>query len=245
MFYFVSSFTNGSVMKKCTLIFILILAACVDHDIPYNGFDDPDWLRLEIPTGREAYSIAGNIDDTLLVATLFKVFYSIDQGSTWTESFNFHGPVMALLESNDTIFALESRGIDAEGFPFASLAQRFTRDHGKIWMHNTHNQQLKHRIGSVTSTSGVEYFLKANTTPVSPGSTTAWINPTDIMKKSDTGTESISFPYKHNILNLHMDSNDRLYIAASGGLYEEATNTFYCCDDSMSAIVYVSKRSMK
>lgn len=229
-------------MKKCTLVFIMVMIAC-DHELPEKSFNDPDWIKLEIPNAREAYAIAGNIDDTLLVGALYRGYYTADQGKTWHESYDFSTTVSGLLERNDSIFTLFSRVTYPDGSLYASSAYHFTKDHGHTWNRNIRNLHVQKRIGSVISTSNVEYFLKVNTTPVSPGSTTSWINPTDIMRMSSAGAEPIAFPYKHNILNLHMDSNDRLYIAASGGRYVEANNTFECCDD-LPAIIYVSKRPM-
>lgn len=235
-------------MRKYFYFFsLLILIACSeDHHVPEkdNEFNDPDWFKLEIPTGREAYAIAGSIDDTLLVSTWTKVYYTTDQGKTWKESRDFQGPVMGFLERNDTIFALRASGLDGQGQNYATLAQYLTTDHGKNWEYKPQSQ-LKKRIGSTTASSGAEYFLKENMTPDSPGSTSGYVNPTDIMKHYGADAFNISFPYKHNILNLHVDSEDRLYIAASGGIYNEERNTFYCCDDSMPAIVYVSKRAMR
>jgi hypothetical protein len=234
-------------MKKYFYFFtlLILLAACADHT-PENKleFNDPDWLKLEIPTGREAYAIAGSIDDTLLVSTWTKVYYTADQGKTWKESRDFQGPVMGFLDRNDTIFSLRASGLDEQGHNYACLAQYLTTDHGNSWKYNPQSQLMK-RIGSTTASSGAEYFLKENMTPNSPGSTSGYVNPTDIMKRYDADAFNISFPYKHMILNLHIDSEDRLYVAASGGIHNEEGNTFYCCDDSMPAIVYVSKRSMR
>jgi hypothetical protein len=230
-------------MKKCFFFFSMIFLACSDHTLPVNDdFNDPNWLRLEIPGGREAYAIAGSLDGTLLVTTWTKAYYTVDQGNTWIESYDFQGPVMGLLERNDTIFSLQGKGLDRQGYPYASIAQYFTVDHGNSWKH-THHPELGARIGTVNSPAGAEYFLKTNSTPVSPGSTVTYVNSTDVMKRSVTGVESISFPYKHNILNLHIDLQGRLYLAASGGIYKEETNRFYCCTSDMPAIIYVSKHA--
>jgi hypothetical protein len=236
-------------MKKYHFIFCLFLTglACSDPEVKNpdkETFNDPDWLKLEIPNGMGAYAVAGSIDGTLLVTTLTKAYYTVDQGKTWKESFDFHGPVPGLLERHDTIFSLVGQGVDQQGYPCASMPQYFTLDHGGSWKHNLSDLQLKRRIGRATTSSGTEYFLKANTTPVSPGANTFYVNPTDVVMKSATGDRNISFPYKHNMFNLHVDSDNRLYIAASGGTYEQETNTFYCCTNDMPAIVYVSKHPM-
>lgn len=226
---------------------LLTLIACTeDHHAPEkdNAFNDPDWLKLEIPAGQEAFAVAGSIDDTLLVSTWAKVYYTADQGKTWKESFDFHGPVKGFLERNDTIFLLALSGKNQQGHSYASLAQYYTADHGKSWK-PSYQSQLTKRIKSVTTSSGAEYFLKENMTPDSPGSTSGYINPTDIMKHYGADPVNILFPYKHIIYNLHLDSEERLYISASGGIHLEESNTIYCCDNSTPAIVYVSKRAVR
>jgi hypothetical protein len=154
-------------MKKYLTIVALLLAACADHNNPTidNEFNDLHWLKLENPKCREAYTVAGSIDDTLLVATLTEAYYTIDQGKTSIESFNFQGPIMALGASNDTIFALQAYSIDQQGYERASLAQYFTVDHGNSWKH-TFYPHMYQRIGHVISSSGIEYFLRKNTTPL-------------------------------------------------------------------------------
>jgi hypothetical protein len=234
-------------MKKCFYFFALVAIACTDHTPENNNvFNDPNWFKLEIPAGREAFAVAGSIDDTLLVSTWTKVYYTADQGKTWKESRDFQGPVMGFLERNDTIFSLRAGGstVDQQGHSYASLAQYCTVDHGISWKY-IYEPHLKKRIRSVTASSGTEYFLKENLTPFTPGYSGGYINPTDVMIRSGADAVNISFPYKHQIHNLHIDSEDRLYIIASGGIHNEERNTFYCCDDTMPAIVYVSKRPMR
>jgi hypothetical protein len=230
-------------MKKYPLILItLLIAACGSDDVDKAG-NDPDWLKIEIPNAREAFAAVGNIDDTLIVTTWIKAYYTTDHGKTWVESYDFQGPVAGLLEKGDTIISLHGTLFALDGYKYASSGLRYTVDFGNTW-ERMYRPDLKQRIGVVRSSSDTEYYLKENLTPIEPGSNTFTVNPTDIMKKSvDGAIEQIQFPYKHNILNLYIDSEDRLYIVASGGIYQEETNGFLCCADDMSAIVYVSKRA--
>ncbi|MBC7921915.1 MAG: hypothetical protein H7Z75_12600 [Ferruginibacter sp.] len=89
-------------MKK--ILFLACIAfgmgSCKKEDSPV--MEDPDWIRLEVPTGREAYAIAGDIDKTLLVTTWTKAYYTTDRGKTWQESKDFQGPVPGLFVHNDT-----------------------------------------------------------------------------------------------------------------------------------------------
>jgi hypothetical protein len=81
---------------------------------------DLDWIKLEIPAGREAYAIAGDLDKTLLVTTWTKAYYTSDKGKTWQESKNFNGHVPGLFERNDTIFSMEATSTDNQGSRYAA-----------------------------------------------------------------------------------------------------------------------------
>ena len=231
----------------------MTVASCVQNDspivTPVTTAEDPDWIKLEIPTGREAYSIAGDIDKTLLVTTWTKAYYSTDRGKTWIESKDFQGPIPGLLVRNDTTFALHSTRYDRQGNILGAWdALYFTADYGKTW--NYYLQYYKQYlddikpIGSVKSTTGTVYFIQSNTTPTAPGSPTAYINPSEIRKQDAVGQQTIRFPFKHRLINLYLDTQNRLYVAGSGGTYQSENNSFFCCTDTMSAVVYVSRRPL-
>jgi hypothetical protein len=232
-------------MKKYLLIFVTILAGCSENEPRKNSeFSDQRWMKLTIPGARAVYAMAGSIEDTLLVSTWTKAYYTADGGNTWFESFDFHGPVFGFEERSDTIFALRSLTHDMQGNPLASLAQFYTVNHGQDWKPINRHLVLKKSIGRVSLNSGVEYFLKQNSTPVSPGSNNAYINPTDVMKSDVDGVNKIPFPYPHHILNLHRDVQQRLYLGISAASYQEETNTFSGWHENESAILYVSRSVM-
>jgi len=126
-------------MKKLVLIITsicFIIASCKkDNKSPVvTNQEDPNWIKLEIPNGRAAYAVAGNIDDTLLVTTWTKAYFTTDKGKTWQESKNFNGPIQGLYTSKDTVMALlATGGLELEGTLKASLAQFYTLDLGKSW----------------------------------------------------------------------------------------------------------------
>lgn len=44
-------------------------------------FNDPNWLKLEVPAGGIVSAVAGSMEDTLLVTTTYnKSYYSADRG---------------------------------------------------------------------------------------------------------------------------------------------------------------------
>jgi len=241
-------------MKKGSLFVSALLAicSCVHEDSqkvsPLSATEDPHWVKLAIPTGRESFAIAGDIDKTLLVTTWTKAYFTTDQGKTWQQAKDFGGPVPGLLARKDTLFALKSYVHDQQGTLLgATNPQYFTTDGGKTWSWIRTYEPFMDEItpiGRATSSTGVGYFIQPYTTPVSPGATTAYINPSQIRKQNVTGQQTVPFPFKHRLLNLYLDPKNRLYVAASGGTYQPEHNSFYCCTDSMSAAIYVSRQPL-
>ena len=241
-------------MKK--LLLLLCIAFGVGSCKKENSLamEDPDWIRLEIPTGQEAYAIAGDVDKTLLVTTWTKAYYSTDRGKTWQESKNFQGPVPGLLVRNDTVFALKASGRNNEGQRFATMTTYCTIDYGVSWRSCAEYfptpagyafySDLVQPIGIAQTSTGISYRIKENLTPLSSGSNSSHINPSEIRREDNYGQQTVRFPFKHNLLNLYLDSSNHLYVAASGSTFVEQTNGFYCCDDKMPAIVYVSKKPL-
>ncbi|GAB4032423.1 beta propeller repeat protein [Spirosoma jeollabukense] len=243
------------VVKKVFLFLtvLLVTVSCMHNDSPITSpatsAEDPDWIRLEIPTGREAYAIAGDIDKTLLVSTWSKAYYSTDQGKSWRESKDFQGPIPGLFVRNDTTFAMNGIRYDRQGTLLGACDPLyFTADYGQTWDYYSkyYKQYLDDilPIGMVKASTGTVYSIQAYSTPTAPGSTTSYVNPSEI-RKQDTGTrQTVRFPFKHRLINLYVDTKNRVYVAASGGTYQPETNGFYCCEDTMPAVVYVSRRPL-
>ncbi|MBC3795202.1 hypothetical protein [Spirosoma utsteinense] len=240
-------------MRKSSLLLLALTVAssCTNNNIqnvtPHVIREDPDWIRLEIPKGREAYAIAGDIDKTLLVTTWTKAYYTTDRGKTWKESKNFNGPVPGLLVRNDTTFSMEARAFSQQGdLVGANIVNYFTANYGETWesyfkYYKEYLSEIK-PIGRVKSTKGSIYYIKSNSTPTAAGSSSAYVNPSEVIREDSRGQQAIPFPFKQNLLNLHIDVQNRLYIAASGGTYQSENNTFSCCADDMSAIIFISKK---
>lgn len=237
-------------MKKLVLIITgisFIIASCKkDNKSPVvTDQEDPNWIKLEIPKGNAAYAVAGNINDTLLVTTLTTAYFTTDKGKTWQESKNFNGPIQGLYTNKDTVMSLLlTGGLELEGTAKASLAQYYTLDMGKSWnryLDYHRAQQIIIPIGIVQSAqSKITYELKYNTKPVSANSNAYTHGPTTILRDG----KSIDLPFKVRIENLYMDSNDRLYVAAAGGVYNQEKDAFTYNGDNTPAVVYVSRKAM-
>ncbi|RCR70539.1 hypothetical protein [Larkinella punicea] len=236
-------------MKKAIifLVTLVTILSCDQNTSSVTPAEDPDWIKIEVPNGREVYAIAGDLDKTLLVTTWTKAYYSVDKGKTWQESKDFNGPVPGLLVRNDTTFSMEARSFDQQGKLLgSSLIHYFTTDYGKNWksyfkFYKEYMDTIK-PVGMVKSAEGIIYTIKENKTPTAPGSSSYYINPGEIVKQNGLSQSLVRFPYKLNLMNLHLDTQGRLYVAASGGSYQPERNTFYCCPENLPGIIYVSKR---
>ncbi|MBB6128897.1 beta propeller repeat protein [Mucilaginibacter lappiensis] len=237
-------------MKKLLLIIItipFIITSCKKDNKSsiVTTPEDPNWIKLEIPNGEAAYAVAGNIDGSLLVTTKAKAYFTTDQGKTWQESKNFNGPIQGLYANKDTVLALlATGGLELEGTLKASIAQFYTLDMGKSWnryLDYQRAQKISKPIGIVQSAQNkVTYELKYNTKPVSANSNAYTHGPTTILRDG----KSIGLPFKVRIENLYMDSNDRLYVAASGGVYNQEKDAFTFNASNTPAVIYVSRKAL-
>lgn len=233
-------------MKKVFIFLAAVCAisACDRTKTPVTPQEDPNWIKLEVPNGRSAYAIVGDIEKTLLVTTWTKAYYSIDRGKTWQESKDFSGPVAGLLVQADTIFSMQGRFFDpSRNLLSSSLIQYFTTDHGKTWNRYQKTKNAIKPIGWAQAPEGVEYTIKRNSTPLAPGSTTAYVNPGEILKTDRLSQRLMDIPFKHDLTNLHLDEQGRLYVTVSG-THQPEKNTIFCCSEDQPAVIYVSKHPL-
>jgi hypothetical protein len=236
-------------MKKLILVItaisFIIISCKKDKSPVVTNQEDPNWIKLEVPNGITAYAVAGNIDDTLLVTTYTKAYFTVDKGKSWQESKNFNGPIRGLYTNKDTVMSLLlTGGLELEGTAKASVAEYYTLDMGKSWnryLDYQRAEKISKPIGIVQSTQNkVTYVLKYNTKPVSANSNAYTHGPTAILRDG----KSIYLPFQVRIENLYLDNNDRLYVAASGGVYDKEKDTFTFNEGNTPAVIYVSRKAL-
>ncbi|UOQ52316.1 hypothetical protein [Hymenobacter cellulosivorans] len=240
-------------MRQYTLLLLagLLAASCQKQDaVAPAEAPDPDWLRLEIPTslsGDEAYSIAGDLSQTLLVAARQKVYSSADQGKTWQESYNFFGPV-DLLERNDTVFALKFFPSSLQGEPVAGFADMYTADQGKSWHYTAdvypyeEYRAVRQRVGWAQA-AGITYQTRENTRAI-PNSSSRLVLASDLLREEGGRQTSLRLPARHYLKNLRLDGQNRLYVAASSLRFDEQTGEAILPIANNSAVVYVSRKPL-
>lgn len=218
-----------------------LLSACVKTDTKIAVLEDPDWIRLEAPTGGEATDVAGNIDSTLFVATMFKIYRTTNQGKTWDVVWSDNTGPNAVLIKNDTLWHMRSI-ITSSKTVYTDNASDYSLDAGKTWKSyqwKPGNSYLttKRQINQVEAADGTRYLIKENVAPDS------YVNPSDIIRQTGNSQSQLRFPFKHVISSLLLDSKNRLYVAVSGTHIPE-TNRIYCCPRDLPSVVYVSKRPL-
>jgi len=233
----------------------LVAASChrQGDGIAPQAAQDPDWLTLTVPsefaTDDVAYALAGDLDQTLLVATKTTVFTTSDKGQTWQKSRNFNGPLSCLLQRHDTIFAfILNRGSNAPGEREAQNAQYFTRDFGKTWVATTTLPNYQRYQNWVQPTSrvqaaGVTYFLQGTSAPI-PNSSSQQLLATNLYRVGTSGTTTVRLPARHYLYNLHLDSQHRLYVAASGLAFDPLTQQGIDPTLPKQGVVYISRQPL-
>ncbi|GAB3638381.1 hypothetical protein GCM10027422_39710 [Hymenobacter arcticus] len=240
-------------MKNLFLLSALTLLAGACQKKDAAPAEDPTWLKLEIPTtwtaGDQAFSIAGDIDHTLLVSTTEKLYLTSDHGKTWQESqHNFHGAVWGLLPRHDTIFALTNYFTNSKGERLnATEADMYSVDFGKTWAYTLFPYKKSHAltqpIGQVGA-AGIAYRVQPNTQPI-PGSSAQLVIASDLLRTDAAGRQqALRLPARHYLNNLHLDAQNRLYVAASGLSFDETTGQALEATQQRTALVYISRQPL-
>lgn len=222
----------------------LIVVACTKTDRSAVLPKDPNWIRLEAPTGGQAMDVAGSIDSVLFIATTYAIYKTSDAGRSWERIRSDHTGPQGLYLRRDTLWRLTSRGGTPAVKTISGRFAYYTVDGGKTWKQDTNSVELRRQINSVTAPEGTVYTVKENATPIPNTIGSAYVNPSDIERQAKHGNSRlVAFPYKHVITSLLLDSKNRLYVAVSGTHIVE-TNRIYCCPDDSPSVVYVSRNPL-
>lgn len=222
----------------------LTVIACTKTDRSAVVPKDPNWIRLEAPTGGEAMDVAGRIDSVLFVATTYDIYKTSDAGKSWERIRSEHTGPQGLYLRRDTLWRLTSRGGTLAVKTISGRFSDYTADGGKTWKKYTSSVELRRQTNSVTAPGGTIYTVKENATPIPNSVGSAYVNPSDISRQTANGDRQlVAFPYKHVITSLLLDAKNRLYVAVSGTHIVE-TNRIYCCPDDAPSVVYVSRNPL-
>ena len=232
----------------------LLAVACQkkDPEVTPRETEDPDWIKLEIPTrfsGDEAYSIIGDIDKTLVVSTQAQVYSSSDRGKTWQETQYSHGAMFGFVLRNDTLFSLNSYRVDAQGQKTATRAEFYSTNFGQTWDYfdKLPNGYYKARAfnkpyGQVAA-NGISYRTQENFRSM-PNSSSQMVIASDLLRTDGTTETKKRLPTGHYLKGLYLDGQQRLYVGASGLRFDTSTGQAIEPKVGRPAVVYVSRRPL-
>jgi hypothetical protein len=210
-----------------------------------------DWYTLRAPVDREIQGVWGNFDRTLLIVTRTNVYRSTDKGENWQEVLPFqnHG-MFSIVQQQDTLFTMTGL---ANG-QFLTNASNYSVDDGKTWKAYTrHNPAFeissssgqainKFSISPVVNSSGVSY--KINQVFLDGPTATTGVFETPGVVTSDG--RRIDLPQLHQLRSLYLDSQQRLYIAATDavcGRGLSGKSFSFCNSKNGRGVVYIAKKS--
>ena len=224
---------------------LLGLSACRKEDAEPSQPEYADWYALRAPEGRAIEAVYGDLDETLVISTRFKIYQTKDQGKTWlTSKYSAHYGVEGFVMRNDTLLALTATlgGIGPPDALYATSASYCSVDKGATWLpYRNWTRKVdfdpKVLLNSATSPAGIEYSIDVRKTPINPGSTSNYIETIGV--KSAAGTQ-LTLPKDHTITSIYFDAKSRLYVTASAALCGQRENFAFCGEQN--GILYVSKK---
>lgn len=214
--------------------------------------EDPDWIKLEIPKGREANAVYGNLDNMLVVTTYKDAYYTTDKGATWQKAFDFATPKQGLVARHDTLIALGQAATDARGNQVAGRGEYYSPDRGRTWTGAMSTTQyydygrLRQRVDSVQA-GGVAYQFKLNYSPAGSSSNAFYSEPSDLIRTGPGGKTTMRLPAKQVLRNLYLDAQNRLYVAAASCAHRNSADCADCQPENglqSAAVVYVSRKPL-
>lgn len=234
-------------MKRLLFVSIVFITSLgCERDGEKNVLPEyKDWYTLKVPEAEQAQAVYGDIDGTLVVATLFKIYLTNDRGKTWRKA-NYapnnnyklaHG-LFGFVSVNDTLMVLDGKRI-IEGNPvvYATYPFYLSKDGGENWQFFSNSRRINVPLNVLTTASGTVYTINELLTPIK-NSTTGYYVETVGVKTSD-GRE-LKLPQRHQIKSIYFDKKQRLYISASAPVCGTLEKFEFCGDQN--GMVYVSKQ---
>lgn len=205
---------------------------------------DATWTKLSIPGQlRGTSAIYGNIDDTLVVATMYKIYMTTDKGVSWQmvndagfgiPSFSmYQGELMALSNFQDhstspTLFSLD------QGKNWSRKGKYGYEVYDKIQV-NRKETKISENESYKIIPQPKEIIDKEYGRPL--------MQPDKLVRVTDKGEQLLDFPFRRRLNYIYHDKKNRLYIGAEGTRFEWSVKgnkrTYPTSTDT--AIIYISK----
>ncbi|WP_460621941.1 hypothetical protein [Hymenobacter tenuis] len=202
-----------------------------------------DWYAFRAPDARAIEAVTGDLDGTLIITTGFHVYQTKDRGKTWQSASLPSSPgIFGFAQQQDTLLALTATigtAFDSTT-AYAANPSLFSLDEGRTWKpYRSWQRNVEPRIprNRVTTASGTEYSLEIVLTPISPQTSSSYVETVGI--KTSTGRR-LSVPQAHQLTSLYLDAKSRLYVTASAPLCGRRENFAFCGEQN--GVLYISKQ---
>ncbi len=205
----------------------LVLCACKNTD---NGFETAydvfpktmgEWNRIKIPGDEVVNAVFGNVDDTLVVMTSYNLYFSTDQGRSWTHTFEANQGLSTLYYKSDTLVAYAGwhrqmlEGVPGVAYQESGMSPFvYSTDNGQTWNYKVpiHFRDIYPPIGYVEDTKrDVVYRIKDIYKELEYSSSKE-LEYNVILKECSNNLAHVDFPIQSYIENLYIDETDRLYV---------------------------------
>lgn len=232
------------------IAFMMVFSACSKEKTMEKTqvFNDPNWTRVEIPDGREAHAVYGDLDGTLMVSTFTSIYQTIDKGKTWTKTKENHQPVYGFLSVKDTIFALEANFLkDKSDQRMASYSSSFSLNNGLNWLQADQykvNKDRKQPLAFISLLNQIIISLKEHLEPISGNANASYVLKNSIEINNLGKTQILNVPFDNQITNLYIDNKGRLYVSATNAIHDKDSGKYIETEDSGAAIIYISKQNI-
>lgn len=218
---------------------LLLLFACEKEEKNTPQPEDPNWYVLRAPDNREIKAVHGNIDDTLVITTGFKIYVTTDQGKTWqTGSYNAGIGLFAFIKSEDTLFAMEGQrgSFTTRDNAFGIQPYWCSLDNGLTWSRargSMAKDGWQVPINYAYSGNGIKFGIDMIQTPE------GYLRTIGI--KSESGTR-LTLPGNHQLISIYFDHTSRLYVTGSAPLCGQGNTFEYCDDKTRNGTLFVSRK---
>jgi hypothetical protein len=234
-----------------TLIYSLLLLAFVACQQAANPDtiqpEYADWYTMRSPDNRSIEAVWGDIDNTVVISTMFNLYRSVNKGRDWEAVFSISSGMMGLTNYRDTLFV--TTGTRSDGY-YSQLINptAFSVDLGKSWSAYRRFNPVFDLSGystvkniynnPVTAANGETYRIWRQYLDDSTKSSRRFITPGVVTKSG----RRIDVPKLHQLSTLALDSKGRLYVAGSDEVCGLDPSFRFC--NGGRGVVYVSKRAL-
>jgi len=220
------------------------LGACRKDKTEPSQPEYADWYALRAPENRAIQAVAGNIDSTLVISTLFSIYQTKDRGKTWLPTnYKDRIGVQGFLQRGDTLLAMtaSSGAATPTSIAYAINPTYFSLDKGATWQpyrwRGRYNQEPRAILNRVTSPAGISYEMELRLTPTQPGSSSSYVETIGITNALGA---RLVLPHDHTMTSIAFDKQSRLYVTASAVLCGSLNKAAPCGEQN--GVLYVSKK---